>query len=152
MTSTPRGFNLSAIPFGFPPGMMASMPNPANFPTTFGQYPVTMPPGNWGPLGASFGMVDPAGVGPMRRGGSRFSTRTNGPYDRQPRDNRPMRYNGSGRLTPPRGGGRPGGVPRFPDGAAGATVGPREAVAGRSLKSYEDLDAVEGSGNGELNY
>jgi hypothetical protein len=31
-------------------------------------------------------------------------------------------------------------------------VGPREAVQGRSLKSYEDLDAVAGGGNGELNY
>jgi hypothetical protein len=31
-------------------------------------------------------------------------------------------------------------------------VGPREAVQGRSLKSYEDLDAVAGGGSGELNY
>lgn len=29
---------------------------------------------------------------------------------------------------------------------------PREAVQGRSLKSYEDLDAVGGAGGGELNY
>lgn len=39
------------------------------------------------------------------------------------------------------------------DGAAGgAAIGPSEAVQGRSLKSYEDLDAVAGSGGGELNY
>jgi len=46
-----------------------------------------------------------------------------------------------------------GGGGRWGDGAAGgAAVGPREAVQGRSLKSYEDLDAVAGGGNGELNY
>jgi hypothetical protein len=41
------------------------------------------------------------------------------------------------------------------DGGGGhqqAAMGPREAVQGRSLKSYEDLDAVGGSGGGELNY
>lgn len=31
-------------------------------------------------------------------------------------------------------------------------MGPREAVQGRSLKSYEDLDHVAGGGGGELNY
>jgi hypothetical protein len=44
----------------------------------------------------------------------------------------------------------------FPDamGAGGGQqpMPPREAVQGRSLKSYEDLDAVGGSGSGELNY
>jgi hypothetical protein len=44
----------------------------------------------------------------------------------------------------------------FPDamGAGGGpqAMPPREAVQGRSLKSYEDLDAVGGSGSGELNY
>jgi hypothetical protein len=45
----------------------------------------------------------------------------------------------------------------FPDamGAGGGVqqaMGPREAVQGRSLKSYEDLDAVGGAGSGELNY
>jgi hypothetical protein len=39
------------------------------------------------------------------------------------------------------------------DGATGAqAMPPKEAVQGRSLKSYEDLDAVGGSGGGELNY
>lgn len=88
---------------------------------------------------------------------------------------------GSGRLTPPRpggggggglgrmggggimgvggggGGGGGGGMgagfgSRWGDGAGGAAVGPREAVQGRSLKSYEDLDAVGSGGGGELNY
>ncbi|OJJ46167.1 hypothetical protein ASPZODRAFT_142791 [Penicilliopsis zonata CBS 506.65] len=44
----------------------------------------------------------------------------------------------------------------FPDamgpGGAQQGMGPREAVQGRSLKSYEDLDAVGGGGSGELNY
>lgn len=51
------------------------------------------------------------------------------------------------------GGGGPGGGPGgFPDGGSGQAMGPREAVQGRSLKSYEDLDAVGNSGSGELNY
>jgi hypothetical protein len=45
---------------------------------------------------------------------------------------------------------------QFPDamGGPGGPQGipPREAVQGRSLKSYEDLDAVDGAGSGELNY
>ena len=31
-------------------------------------------------------------------------------------------------------------------------MGPREAVQGRSIKSYEDLDAVGGGGGSELDY
>lgn len=49
-----------------------------------------------------------------------------------------------------RGGG--GGAGKWGDGVGAQTVGPREAVQGRSLKSYEDLDAVGGGGGGELNY
>jgi hypothetical protein len=45
-----------------------------------------------------------------------------------------------------------GGGGKWGDGAGGQTVGPREAVQGRSLKSYEDLDAVGGAAGGELNY
>lgn len=33
-----------------------------------------------------------------------------------------------------------------------ATMGPNEAVQGRSLRSYEDLDADKGEGTTELNY
>ena len=54
------------------------------------------------------------------------------------------------RLSPPRGGQGRQPPHRFPDGAA--AMGPREAVQGRSLKSYEDLDAAGGSGTGDLDY
>lgn len=51
------------------------------------------------------------------------------------------------------GAGGPGGVGNFLDAGSGhQAMGPREAVQGRSLKSYEDLDAVGASGSGELNY
>lgn len=33
-----------------------------------------------------------------------------------------------------------------------ATMGPNEAVVGRSLRSYEDLDADKEQSTGELNY
>ena len=92
-------------------------------------------------------------TGPMRRGGGRFNQRS-GPYDRrQPRTGGP-----SGRLTPPRGlpaipmGGMRPSSRQWGDGAGAAAVGPQEAVQGRSLKSYQDLDAVGGSQGGELNY
>lgn len=44
--------------------------------------------------------------------------------------------------------------PRWGDSSGGSAqaMGPTEAVQGRSLKSYEDLDAVGGPGSGELNY
>ena len=53
---------------------------------------------------------------------------------------------------------RPGGVPPFMGGplagldAASGMVGPAEAVQGRSLKSYEDLDAAGDKGITELDY
>lgn len=114
--------------------------------------------------------------GVMRRGGGRYNNRS-GPYDR--RGNRHgAPGTGSGRLSPVRGmssmygsGGRlpaSSGAPYIPPGHPAAALvgasgfvdagagqqgmGPREAVQGRSLKSYEDLDAVGGSGSGELNY
>ncbi|KAI9719159.1 MAG: hypothetical protein M1828_006341 [Chrysothrix sp. TS-e1954] len=143
---TPRGFNLQNMPFNVPP-MMAGMPNPGAFGTNMGAFPMPMP-GAFGSNGMGFGMD--GGVGPMRRGGGRFGPRS-GPYDRQNRDNRGPRFGGhSGRLTPPRGGRVTNGPQRFPD--AVPAVGPKEAVAGRSLKSYEDLDAVGGQGDGQLDY
>lgn len=113
------------------------------------------------------GVVSEGGLhqpGAMRRGGgNRYNNRT-GPYDRR-------RPNGNGRLSPVRmsnmyGGARypPAGHPAamaggnnpFPDAMGGGggqqPMPPREAVQGRSIKSYEDLDAVGGSGSGELNY
>lgn len=103
---------------------------------------------------ADFAGGDRHDPGAMRHGGGRFTNnRPSGPYDRQARDSRNMRWNGGGRLTPPRvGAGRSGGRPSFADAGGAATVGPREAVQGRSLKSYEDLDAVGTGGSGELNY
>ena len=88
-------------------------------------------------------------TGPIRRGGpggaGRYQNRS-GPYDRRQQQGR-WGHDGQGA-----GRGR-GGAGRWGDGAAGgAAVGPREAVQGRSLKSYEDLDHVAGGGGGELNY
>ena len=89
----------------------------------------------------------------MRRGGGRFNNnQRQGPYDRRQQP----RFNGDGRLTPMmngnpmnRRGGGYGGAGKWGDGGA-QTVGPREAVQGRRLKKYDDLDAVEGGAAGEL--
>ncbi len=91
----------------------------------------------------------------MRRGGGAYQNHRSGPYDRRPGDRRYGNDNAAaGRLSPP--GGARGGA-ALPirgrwDAQGGAAAGPREAVVGRSLKSYEDLDAVAGGGAGELNY
>jgi hypothetical protein len=107
---------------------------------------------NPGWTGGPPGDDDRHGAGP-RRTGNRFNARPPGPYDRQNKDQRNARWNGgSGRLTPPRGGPRPMMNPRFSEGGPG-NVGPREAVQGRALKSYEDLDAAgTGNGSAELDY
>ena len=78
------------------------------------------------------GMSVDGGVGAARKIGGRYSQRP-GPYDRP------------GRGANRRPGGNRGGPP--PQGFADALAqsnAPREATAGRSLKSYEDLDAVGG--------
>ena len=98
---------------------------------------------------------DRHGPGPVRRmgGGQRYNPRP-GPYDRPNKDGRGAaggRWNSGGgsnnlpgRLTPPRNaGGRPPTGGRFGEGGV-ANLGPKEAVQGRSLKSYEDLDAAGG--------
>ncbi|KAF1946256.1 hypothetical protein EJ02DRAFT_367520 [Clathrospora elynae] len=134
-TGTPRGFNLANMNMamsannGMQNGMSLGMFNPAMG-------------GNWDPSAAHDDRA-----GPMRRGGHRFNNRT-GPYDRQPRDGR-IRPNGTvgGRLTPPPRGSRQG-PQRYGEGGPG----PVQSVQGRSIKSYEDLDAVGGGGSGELNY
>jgi hypothetical protein len=87
--------------------------------------------GNWDPNAAH----DDRQAGPMRRGGARFNNNRTGPYDRQNRDGRNRPAGANGRLTPPPRGGRP-----------------VQSTQGRSIKSYEDLDAVGGGGSGELNY
>ena len=146
---TPRGFNLANMPplaAGF-----ANFNSPGLFPN-FGGQPVQMPPG-WG--NAQAAMFDDGnmmhGGGPMRRRGGGQNNRA-GPYDRrQPRFN-----NNNGRLSP-RGVGNGMMIPGRPsfsgDGASGVRgIGPTEAVVGRTMKSYQDLDAVAGGGSGELDY
>ena len=158
---TPRGFNLANMPMltTFPPGF----PPPSNFPpfpAAYGNHTVQPPPG-WPPESNPFATNGDEShqPGPMRRGGGRFNTTSRqGPYDRRLQ----QRYGANGRLTPPRSGigadrnvrvaNGVGGAGKWGDGAGAQTVGPREAVQGRSLKSYEDLDAVGASAGGELNY
>lgn len=152
---TPRGFNLSAsMPLvnGFP----SSFPPQNSFPPfpNFGNHTVQAPgwPINGPPVPASDEMHQ---TGPVRRGGGRFSSlRQQGPYDRR----QPPKYANDGRLTPMsntnpmnRRGGLVGGAGKWGDGGA-QTVGPREAVQGRTIKKYDDLDAAEGGGGAELNY
>jgi len=143
---TPRGFNLQNI--GMP---QMAMGGGFGFPPFFGgqngQSPLVYSPAN------------DRGGGPMRRGGRPYQTNSrSGPYDRPGQQGRAQQRWGdnAGRLSPPGGrsrGGAGGAGSRWGDGAAGGgAVAPREAVQGRSLKSYEDLDAVEGAGSGELNY
>ncbi|KAI4101299.1 MAG: hypothetical protein LQ339_005097 [Xanthoria mediterranea] len=166
---TPRGFNLANMPMmnNFSPGFPPQAGNMATPFQAFGNHTVTAPNG-WMPGSAVPGIPGEEGgmmhqTGPMRRGGGRFNQRQ-GPYDRRnPNQNfnpSPRFGSFSGRLTPPRNGmpaGRMmmmmgGGAGKWGDGAGAQTVGPREAVQGRQLKSYEDLDAVGGGGSGELNY
>lgn len=169
-SGTPRGFSLSNMPYMANSALQGGLQNfgGAGMAGFVGQ-------GAWG--GNALG-GDPAGLhqpGVMRKGGGRNNNRS-GPYDR--RGNRGSR---SGRLSPVRGmsnmfgaGGRvpPAGAANYvPPGHPAANMiapnpfldamgtgnpqqdmAPREAVQGRSLKSYEDLDAVDGSGGGELNY
>jgi len=143
---TPRGFNLQNI--GMP---QMAMGGGFGFPPFFGgqngQSPLVYSPAN------------DRGGGPMRRGGRPYQTNSrSGPYDRPGQQGRAQQRWGdnAGRLSPPGGrsrGSAGGAGSRWGDGAAGGgAVAPREAVQGRSLKSYEDLDAVEGAGSGELNY
>ena len=161
-TGTPRGFNLqnyavnSMLNFPnfsmsmFPPGMMGAGAMAGGAPGA----------GGWHAGGAAGG--DDRGGGPIRRGGpmgggpgGRFQNRA-GPYDRRQNP----RW-GSGPATDMSAGGgmaggrgRPGPANRWGDGAGVAAIGPREAVQGRTIKSYEDLDQVGGGGGGggELNY
>lgn len=93
--------------------------------------------------------------GPIRRGGGRFNNRS-GPYDRNNRNggfhNRGMaNMTGAvgGRMDMryiAQGGGGAGG--KWGDGAGQAmnVIGPKEAVQGRQLRSYEDLDAMPSGG------
>ncbi|EGX92040.1 hypothetical protein CCM_06200 [Cordyceps militaris CM01] len=124
---TPRGFNLqnfSTNPMMVPSFAAGGVPH--GFPGVHGN--------GWN------GGDHERSSGPIRRGGmaNRGQYRT-GPYDRR----------GGGRFD---GGRNRIGGSRWGDGAGAGAGGPREAVQGRSLKSYEDLDQVSGNGGGELNY
>ncbi|KAI0200130.1 hypothetical protein F4808DRAFT_429782 [Astrocystis sublimbata] len=143
---TPRGFSIQNMAMSSMSSMNPMMPGFPGFPNLpgmpfFGSN--TMQAG-WNAGG------DERGGGPVRRNGpgatSRFNNRA-GPYDRRPQQGR-WGQDGAG------GGRGRGGPGRWGDGAPGAAaVGPREAVQGRSLKSYDDLDhAPGGGGGGELNY
>lgn len=169
-TGTPRGFNLqnyamnSMINFPgfpmamFPPGMMnngnGSGPNPMAHAAGWHAAAAAAAAGDErgggaGPVRRGPGMSGGPGGGGGGGGGGRYQNRS-GPYDR--RGNNP-RYGGDGGAGAMGGGrGRAGPANRWGDGAGGAAVGPREAVQGRTLKSYEDLDQVSGGGGGELNY
>ena len=155
---TPRGFNLQNMP------IMANFPQ--NFNPTGGQFPpyasfgnhTVQPPGGF--ITVNGGMMNGDTMqhqaGPMRRVGGRMNSMRSGPYDRRQQP----RYTNDGRLDAIAGGmninlrrgGGIGGAGRWGDGAGAQTVGPKEAVQGRTLKRYDDLDAVEGGGGGELNY
>ncbi|KIW07656.1 hypothetical protein, variant 2 [Verruconis gallopava] len=135
---TPRGFNLANAPFSVPSnGNAPSAIQIAQFMAQHGMAAQwAVPPGADG---------DHAGV--RRTGAGRFNSRVAGPYDRNGKDQRSARWNSSGRLSPVRGKLM---NPRFSDGGG---AGPREAVQGRALKSYEDLDATTtGNGTAALDY
>lgn len=126
-TGTPRGFTLgNGFPMGFP--MAAGMPSQLT-PTGFGTPGIFAPVmAGWGPPGSATNPNPPVGggIGPMRTHGGRYPTngfRVPGPYARG--DGRPRQPSFSG--------GR---------GIDGGMVGPPQATAGRSLRSYEDLDAA----------
>ncbi|KAI1142993.1 hypothetical protein F5Y05DRAFT_420839 [Hypoxylon sp. FL0543] len=138
---TPRGFNLQNFTMNNIVPPFPGFPGMPTLPMFAGSHGVQAAAG-WTAGG------EERGTGPIRRGGAnsgRFGNRS-GPYDRRQQQGRwGQDGQGAGR-------GR-GGAGRWGDGAAGgAAVGPREAVQGRSLKSYEDLDHVAGGGGGELNY
>lgn len=177
-SGTPRGFQLNSMPFAF--NNMAAgfaggpMQQPgAGFPQPFmGQHSIQNPmmgmhAGILGPDGNPMmgGMAHNPGV--MRRVGNRNNNNRSGPYDRRGQQGGFGRNNGmpgmpgmgmgGGPMRMPSGGFMAqgaGGGGKWGDGAGGGAMamGPREAVQGRSIKSYEDLDAVGGEGAGELNY
>lgn len=133
----------------FPPNLLGTNTLPGGSPAAAGGWHGNNPAGG-----------EERSGGPIRRGGAmggggRFQNRT-GPYDRR---QNPRWGTGSAMDMNVGGGGMAGGRGRPPanrwgDGAQGGqSIGPREAVQGRTIKSYEDLDQVGGGGGGgELNY
>lgn len=130
-SGTPRGFNLNAMAYHH---NQVPMINPMGFnPIPFGAMPAFGLPGD-----------HRGGVGPMRNN-MRVNSRASGPYDNRGMGREPRRSI-SGRLTPPRSRGI------FMEGGE-HTLGPKQAVEGRTMKSYNDLDAAGGNGGStELDY
>ncbi|EFR02250.1 hypothetical protein MGYG_05252 [Nannizzia gypsea CBS 118893] len=160
---TPRGFNYNTMPFMSNATSFNGMPvpNPAS-----GSNPML----NMLPHDNHMHHHHQHHPGVIRRGAGRYAhSHRSGPYDRRTARHPMSGPPGVGRLSPSRsmfgrvsmpiptghpaaalmGAGAAGG--RW-DGTAQQAMGPKEAVQGRSLKSYEDLDAVGGAGGGELNY
>ena len=168
-TGTPRGFQLNQHgmnPMGFGMGMGAGMgvgvpPNamPAMFAAGAGQMGM---PGWGGPPTTQIPGMQ-GGVGPMRNHGRNMNgypgQRMPGPYARNDGRGR-MGSMGAGRGGMPMpmgmGMGMGMGMPWASGGSAEqqGLMGPQEAVQGRSLRSYEDLDAADGgkSAAPELDY
>lgn len=112
-----------------------ALPTPMGFNPMMGGQFVGMPP---------FGMSGgDRGVGPMRSN-MRMNPRAAGPYDSRGLGREPRRSI-SGRLTPPRG------RNIFMEGGE-HTLGPKQAVEGRTMKTYNDLDAAGGASATELDY
>lgn len=184
---TPRGFNLQNM-MSFGQNGMSSM----GFQSGGPPFMAGMGGAGYLGNGAMQPAMDMAGMhnpGVMRKGGTRFNQRS-GPYDRRGGGAGRNSYIGGGgggggggvgagfgagpmggpggmvRMSSGAGGmgfvaqGGGGGGGKWGDGAGGSM--PREAVQGRSIKSYEDLDAqpsqgvgtgaVGGSGGAELDY
>ena len=147
-TGTPRGFTLQnmnvnmtgfaqngMMPLQNMPAFMPGMPNFNTDSTNGGGH----------------------SAGPIRRGGGRFNNNRSNPYDRSGRNMSRGLNTMTGMVRGgmgmnmgfiAQGGGGQGG--KWGDGAGGGmnAMGPREAVQGRSIKSYEDLDAQPGGGGG----
>lgn len=128
-TGTPRGFSLGGGQYsmGFPmaAGMAPGMP---------GMFAPPGMPAGWGPPGSATNPVPAmmSGIGPVRGRYQNGAYRAPNPY---------ARPDGRGRQ------------PSFGSAAGsrgmgmsfdGGMVGPPQATAGRSLRSYEDLDAAGG--------
>lgn len=134
-SGTPRGFNLNNMTYYN--GSQMPVPTPMGFnPMLAGGFNVGM---------GAFGMPGgDRGVGPMRNN-MRMNSRAAGPYDSRGMGREPRRSI-SGRLTPPRG------RNIFMEGGE-HTLGPKQAVEGRTIRSYNDLDAAGGSSAAtELDY
>jgi uncharacterized C2H2 Zn-finger protein len=122
-TGTPRGFSIGAGQYqmGFPmAGQMGSLP---------AMFAAPGMPTGWGPPGSATNPM-PAmmgGIGPVRGRYQNGAYRMPNPYARPDGRGRQLSFSGSRGMS-----------------FDGGLVGPLQATAGRSLRSYEDLDAAGG--------